>query len=80
MSMEEEEYPLRLSTEPVTGYYRPPEGYRVEGHSEGWDQALAHALKNIGRERGRYQVHVEFGAVIAVENPGGVVEYQVTLI
>lgn len=73
---------LRLSSQPVTGVFKPKRGTKLEPdqHHLGWDQALENALKQVGRQRGRYKVGVELSAVVDVHNPGSVIEYHVTLI
>jgi hypothetical protein len=70
----------QLSRKPVTGSYHPKEALAPDQHHLGWNGALSNALKRIGRDRGDYQVHIEFSAVVHVENPGHIIEYQVTLI
>jgi hypothetical protein len=73
---------LRLSNQPVTGVFKPKRGTTLGPgeHHIGWDGALEAALKNVGRQRGRYKVGVVFSAVIDVQNPGSVIEYQATLV
>jgi len=80
MARARKEPPVKLSKSPVTGIHRPREALTPEEHHLGWDKALQNALDGIGRPRGRYQVGVEFSAVVDVTNPGRIIEYQVTLI
>lgn len=73
---------MKLSHTPVTGVHRPTRGKELgpDEHHVGWDKALQKALDGIGRPRGRYQVQVQYSAVVDVENPGRIIEYQITLI
>jgi hypothetical protein len=67
---------------PVTGVYKITKRNQLgpDEHHLGWDRALAAALEKIGRQRGDYQVHVDFSAVVNVRNPGNIIEYHVTII
>jgi len=72
----------KLSTKPVTGVYRPTKREQLgpDEHHLGWDRALQRALDEIKRPRGDYHVHVEFSAIVNVQNPGHIIEYCATLI
>jgi hypothetical protein len=75
----------KLSSKPVTGVARPSRADREKAakdvpHHLYWDRALSDALENIGRPRGLYSVAVQFTAVVDVTNPGGIIEYQATII
>ena len=65
---------------PVTGVFTPRNPMANQDHHIGWDKALDNALEAIGRPRGNYQVHIEFGAIVNVKNPGNIIQYQVTII
>ena len=72
----------KLSSTPVTGVFKAT-GRNTLGpdeHHLGWNRALAAALEQIGRRRGTYQVHIDFSAVVDVQNPGNIIEYHVTVI
>jgi hypothetical protein len=70
---------IRLTKTPVTGVHKPREALGPTEHHLGWDRALQKALDDIGRPRGRYQLQVQFTAVVDVTNPGRIIEYQATL-
>jgi hypothetical protein len=67
---------------PVTGKFDPREdsNFNRDDHHVGWNRALEKALKDINWPPDEYQVQVELGAKIEVENPGHVIEYHVTVI
>ncbi|MBV8257307.1 MAG: hypothetical protein JO073_05755 [Actinobacteria bacterium] len=67
---------VKVSRAKVVGVYKPSKPLADDEHHLGFDRALANALREIGRPRGRYQVSVEFAAVVDVVNPGHIIEYQ----
>jgi hypothetical protein len=69
-----------ISSQPTTGRFQPPKPLPRDQHHTGWNEALANALDQIDRPRGKYQVTITFNAVVDVTNPGNVVEYIVTLV
>ena len=63
---------------PVTG--RKKATRTVASHADGWDAALANALKKTGWPPGSYKnVEVQFFANVDVVNPGSIIEYAVKL-
>jgi len=79
MARARKEPQVKLSKTPTTGIHRPREALQPEEHHLGWNKALEKALDDIKRPRGRYQVQVQFSAVVDVTNPGRIIEYQCTL-
>jgi hypothetical protein len=71
---------VKIGNTAVVGVHKPREPLAGDEHHLGFDRALEHALATIGRTRGRYQVQVQFSAVVDVQNPGRIVEYRATLI
>jgi len=70
-------FPRRYA--PVTGKFRPDQPLGEDQHHEGWNKALQDALNNIGLPKGYYQANIQYSAIIDVYNPGGVIEYEVTI-
>jgi hypothetical protein len=66
---------------PGMGAFRPEDYEKGEpvDHMHYWNLALDNALQNIGGAPGKYRKTVQFGAVVDVTNPGGVIEYLVTI-